>query len=318
MHAASQFVTSVIQGVSAMWGGKILAFAIEIARFLALPLSVPVNLIGHLIPLLSDLRSFFRSALHLHSSRRRIINMDAISISAASGMRARLESLELLANNLANVETGGFKADREFYSLYTTADAAEDPRNGQYATLPVVESHWTDLRQGDLKNTGNPLDLALDGEGFFAAQTPQGVRYTRNGTFRISAAGQMTTGEGHPVLSKGGTPITLRPGLAIDIKPDGAVQQAGQPPSQLNVVNFDPRAVNKEGHNYFVAVSGATPRASTAAVHQGKLETSNVGAAESAVRLVAIMRQFEMLQRAAGVGNELNKRAMEEVARVTT
>lgn len=244
--------------------------------------------------------------------------MDAISISAASGMRARMESLELLANNLANVETGGFKADREFYSLYSSAEAGEDPRNGQFTTLPVIESHWTDLRQGDLKNTGNPFDLAIDGEGFFAAQTPQGVRYTRNGSFRVSATGQLVTGEGHPVLSKLGTPIAVREDLPVEIRPDGSVVQPGQTTSQLGISTFDVGAVNKEGHNYFAAIPGATPKATTAAVHQGKLETSNVAAPESAVRLVAIMRQFEMLQRAAGVGNELNKRAMEEIAHVTT
>ena len=243
--------------------------------------------------------------------------MDAISISAASGMRARMESLELLANNLANVETGGYKADREFYSLYTSAEATEAP-SGQLATLPVIESHWTDFAQGDFKNTGNPLDLALQGDGFFAAQTPQGVRYTRNGAFHVSPAGQLTTHEGHPILSRGGAPVTLQQNLAVEVRADGSLQQPGQPAIQLNVVAFDRTSVNKEGHNYFAMVAGASPKPSTAAVHQGKLETSNVAAPESAVRLVAIMRQFEMLQRAAGVGNELNKRAMEEVARVTT
>src|SRR5205814_8949822 len=90
--------------------------------------------------------------------------MDSISISAASGMRARMESLELLANNLANVETGGYKADREFYSLYTSLDATADPRTGEAATLPVIEKHWTDFAQGDFHSTGNQLDFAIDGD----------------------------------------------------------------------------------------------------------------------------------------------------------
>src|ERR1051326_6096104 len=104
--------------------------------------------------------------------------MDSISISASSGMRARMESLELLANNLANVETGGFKADREFYSLYTSADASSDPRTGDVATLPVIQSHWTDHSQGVLRNTGNSLDFAVDGQGLFAVDTVKGLRYT--------------------------------------------------------------------------------------------------------------------------------------------
>lgn len=244
--------------------------------------------------------------------------MDAISISAASGMRARMESLELLANNLANAETGGFKADREFYSLYSSLDATPDPATGQLATLPVIESHWTDLAQGDIKVTGSPLDFAVDGEGMFAIQTPLGVRYTRNGSLKISASGQLTTGEGHPVLTKAGQPLQLQSKLPVEVTPDGTLRQPGQAPVQMDLVTFDSRALIKEGHNYFAPAAGATPRAASGAVLQGKLEGSNVAAPESAVRLVAILRQFEMLQKAAGIGNELNKRAMEEIARVTT
>src|SRR5579862_8121068 len=101
--------------------------------------------------------------------------MDSISISAASGMRARMQSLELLANNLANVETGGFKADREFYSLYTGVEATADPETGVMTTLPVIQDHWTDLGQGDFHVTGNPLDFAIDGDGLFAIETPRGI-----------------------------------------------------------------------------------------------------------------------------------------------
>src|ERR1700722_17467199 len=102
--------------------------------------------------------------------------MDNISISAASGMSSRMQSLEMLANNLANVETGGYKADREFFSLYTSSDATADSQTGDANALPVIESQWTDLTQGNLRETSNPLDLAIDGEGLFAIQTKAGVR----------------------------------------------------------------------------------------------------------------------------------------------
>ena len=130
--------------------------------------------------------------------------MDNISISAASGMSSRMQSLEMLANNLANVETGGFKADREFYSLYTSAETLADAQTGDANALPVIESHWTDLTQGNLRDTANPLDFAIDGEGLFAIQTPGGVRYTRNGSFRISPAGVLTAADGSPVRAQGG------------------------------------------------------------------------------------------------------------------
>jgi flagellar basal-body rod protein FlgF len=244
--------------------------------------------------------------------------MDGISTSAASGMRARMESLEMLANNLANVETGGFKADREFFSIYTSDDASLDPQTGDIPSLPLIETHWTDLSQGNLLNTANPLDFAIDGEGLFAIQTQGGIRYTRNGNFRVGVSGSLTTADGSPVRAQGGGTIQLAPGLPVEVFPDGAVQQSGQPIGQLEISAFDRGSLDKVGANYFVPLEGAKARQATGAVLQGKLEQSNVGAAESSVRLVAIMRQFEMLQKAMNIGNELNRKAIEEVARVAT
>jgi flagellar basal body rod protein FlgG len=172
--------------------------------------------------------------------------MDAISISAASGMKARMESLELLANNLANVETGGFKGDREFYSLYTSLDASTDPQTGDLTTLPVIEKHWTDLAQGDLHTTGNPLDFAIDGDGLFVIQTPRGIRYTRNGSFRLSATGVLTTIDGSSVRAKGGGQIQLQPGLPVQVQTDGSVSQGAQVAGQMELVTFSAGTVNKD------------------------------------------------------------------------
>jgi flagellar basal-body rod protein FlgF len=241
--------------------------------------------------------------------------MDSISISAASGMRSRMESLDLLANNIANTETGGFKADREFYSVYTSMEASAGSQNSVSA-LPVVERQWTDFSAGDLRPTSNPLDLAVSGEGLFAIQTPRGIRYTRNGSFRLSPTGTLTASDGSPVSSEKGSPIVLDDRLAVEIAPDGSVKQGGNEVARLSLASFDPGVLAKEGANYFVAPAGSIPKSANGTLLQGKLEQSNVGAAESAVRLVAITRQFEMLQRAAGIGNDLNKKAIEEVARV--
>jgi len=244
--------------------------------------------------------------------------MDGISTSAASGMRARMESLEMLANNLANVETGGFKADREFFSIYTSGDATSDPLTGDIPNMPLIESHWTDLSQGNLIGTFSPLDFAIDGDGLFAVQTESGVRYTRNGSFRMGATGILTSADGSTVRGQGGGSIQLQPGLAVELLPDGTVQQGGQPVGQLEVSSFDRGSMDKIGANYFVPAEGVKARQGTGAVVQGKIEQSNVGAAESSVRLVAIMRQFEMLQKAMNIGNELNRKAIEEVAKVAT
>ena len=116
--------------------------------------------------------------------------MDAMSIAAASGMRSRMDSLEMLANNLANAATDGFKSDREGYGLYLAPEAA-GAESSLPATLPVVERHWTDFGQGLLHSTGNALDLALSGKGFFVVGGPNGPLYTRNGSFRLSPAGRV-------------------------------------------------------------------------------------------------------------------------------
>src|ERR1041385_5684143 len=106
--------------------------------------------------------------------------MDSLTATAASGLRSRMESLELLANNVANATTGGYKADREFFSLYLAPDAqdSEPP-----TTMPVIERPWIDLSQGVLQSTGNSLDVALSGTGFFSVAGPAGPLYTRNGSF---------------------------------------------------------------------------------------------------------------------------------------
>ena len=106
--------------------------------------------------------------------------MDPLTAIAASGLRARMESLELLANNVANASTGGYKADREFYGLYVAPEA----QDGSAATMPVIERPWIDHSQGPLHATGNPLDVALSGKGFFSVNGPSGPLYTRNGNFR--------------------------------------------------------------------------------------------------------------------------------------
>jgi flagellar basal body rod protein FlgG len=227
-----------------------------------------------------------------------------------------MESLELLANNVANATTGGYKADREFYSLYVAPDAQDsDPAS----TMPVIERPWTDLSQGVLHSTGNSLDVALSGSGFFSVAGPNGPLYTRNGNFRLAANGRLVTAEGYSVLGVGAANLTLQDSRPIDIANDGTLQQDGNVIGQLAIADFrNTGGLVKQGSNYFrVADPTLQPSApSGTSVEQGKLEASNTGSAEAAVRLVSVMRQFEMLQKAVSLGAEMNRRAIEEVARV--
>lgn len=235
--------------------------------------------------------------------------MDSLLIAAASGMKSRMESLDMLANNIANTGTAGFKADREFYNLYQQE-------------LPMVESQWTDFSQGTTIPTGNPLNLALSGKGFFALNTPSGTVYTRNGNFQISKTNQLETSDGYTLrnLLDRGRPINVDPALPIEIAKDGGVTQSGQAVGQIEIsqVSSAATALSKLGNSYFALVdkTGASSARDTQ-VLQGQLEQSNVPVADSTVRLVSVMRQFEMMQKAMTLGAEMNKQAISEVAKVS-
>jgi flagellar basal-body rod protein FlgF len=246
--------------------------------------------------------------------------MDPLTTSAANGMRARLESLDLLANNIANSSAPGFKADKEFFGLYLSQEAAESPEGTNPPALPVIEKNWTDFAQGSMTPTGSPLDLALNGKGFFVADSPAGAVFTRDGSFRLSKDGELQTLAGYPVQGTDGKPIALDSSKAVEIAPDGSVRQGGQDVGRIAIVDFkDPTALSKRGNNYFrLDVSDVKPVAAlNAQIQQGQLEAANFQPAESAVRLVNVMRQFETMQKAMSIGVEMNKRAMDEVARVT-
>lgn len=217
----------------------------------------------------------------------------------------------MLANNLANASSSGFKLDREFYSLYTATDTTEQ-------ALPLVERPWIDLSQGVIQTTGKPLDVALQGKGFFVVTGPSGPLYTRSGNFHISNAGAVLSQEGYPVLLRGGTPLQTPSTVNLIIDANGFVSADGQALGQLNIVDFSKSdALEKVGATCFrSAQPAASPSPSTAEVRQGSLENSNVNAAQSAVRLVSIMRQSEMLQKAILLGSEMNRKVFEEVAKV--
>jgi flagellar basal-body rod protein FlgF len=220
-----------------------------------------------------------------------------------------MESLDMLANNIANTGTIGFKTDKEFYGLYQQQ-------------LPVIQKQWTDFSQGTLTPTGNPLDLGLAGKGFFALNSPQGTVYTRNGQFQISKSNQLQTSDGYTLrdTQNNGQPIVVDPSLPIEVDKDGTVQQNGQTVGQIEISGIDDpsKVLSKMGSSYFAFSTQPAqiqPDPATQ-VEQGALEQSNVPVADAAVRLVGIMRQFEMLQKAMSVGADMDKQATEEVAKV--
>src|SRR5579884_635449 len=189
--------------------------------------------------------------------------MDPLTAAAASGIRSRMESLDMLANNLANASTGGFKADHEFYSTYIAADSGDESESAG-DVMPLVQKPWTDFSQGSLEPTGHPLDIALSGPGFFAVNGPSGPLYTRNGAFRLSNTGVLTTAEGYPVRLKSGGTLTVTAKDPLQIGTDGQVRQGSQLLGTLDVVNFsDTGQLSKAGATYFKAGQNAKPTPAT-------------------------------------------------------
>lgn len=246
------------------------------------------------------------------------------------GMRARMRSVETIANNVANASTTGFKAERLYYHavessglvtpantpvsnspLYSELPAVNDAVR-QTRTLGVVTGAMPDYASGELRETGRSLDVSLHGDGFFVIQTPRGERYTRNGAFTLDANGQLVTAQGDLVVGQGG-PITLPPG-EVSIDASGNIAVAGRPQAQLKVVRFEnPReALSKEGDTLYVANGQAQPlEAPSTQVQQGMLEASNVNAVSEMAAMMQNNREFEALQRSITLQMELRKIAGE-------
>lgn len=226
----------------------------------------------------------------------------------------------MIANNLANQGSPGFKMDRELYSLYLApeAQAPEDAGAVSSPTAPLIERHWTDHSQGTLKNTNERFDFGLSGPGFFVVRSDAGELLTRNGNFRLTPAGRLETQDGYAVLNDQNQAIQLNPDLETDVSADGEIRQGGQVVGRLAIAQMpEAGSLSKRAGTYFqMSGTPAYGQAGSTQVHQGRLETSNLNPAEGAVRLISVMRQFESLTKAVQIHAEMNRRA-DDVARVT-
>jgi flagellar basal-body rod protein FlgF len=237
---------------------------------------------------------------------------------ATSGAIAQQRSLDVVANNVANAGAVGFRGDRvAFREALTRSQNAAGPAKSLHYTL--VSQVQTDSSQGSLHQTGNPLDLALQGDGYFAVETPQGERYTRAGSFLLDATGVLRNHDGYRVLSGTGDsrqPITIAPGVAtVEVSPDGTVSADGTPVGRLRIVRFDdPNTLIKEGASLFAAPAGTRPlNAEQTEVAQGFLESANVNAVGSLNELINANRSFEAFQRVIRTYGQLDDRTAREL-----
>lgn len=221
---------------------------------------------------------------------------------SASGMMARMVELDTISNNLANAGTAGFKQDLAVKSaardmrIFRMSSSTTDPVFlGPLGTGLNPPQAFTDLSQGAIKPTGNPLDLAIQGAGFFAVETPNGVRYTRDGAFTRSADGYLTTREGYAVLGQEGA-IQL-PGGDVEVRENGEVYAGGLYVDTLVVVDFPEESLSKVGNNLFAPADGTTPETAEGRVLQGNLETSNVNIVKAMVDLISATRAYEASQK---------------------
>ncbi len=214
---------------------------------------------------------------------------------ALSRLIAQQRALDVRANNIANANTPGFKAESVVFSDFLLRQkGASGAPGGQ--TLQMVQDRATfrDTGEGQLLKTGNPLDLALQGDGFFAVDTPGGIRYTRAGRFSISSAGQIVDMTGNPVTGTDGKPINVPPDSAsLTVDADGGVSSDGAPIGKFKVVQFDDQqSMQSEGGSAFSTKQ--TPRdVPQPEIMQGSVENANVQSITEVTRMMAEMREFE-------------------------
>lgn len=227
----------------------------------------------------------------------------------ATGMLTAQRALDLIANNLANVSTNGFKRDGLAFNDALVREMTANGRPiGSVGSGAAVQTTYTDFTAGSIEETGNPLDLAILGErGLFAIQTSQGIRFTRDGAFALNASRQLVAKDGSPVLDSQMRPITVDSGR-LSIQADGRILVDQEDRGQIGI--FEVASLAKDGGNRFV---GTDPRPLTATVRSGAIETSNVVAVDAMVQMIQLSRLFEMSQRSIVSQDELTQRLIQIV-----
>jgi len=242
--------------------------------------------------------------------------MDNSLMIAMQTQRVLQRRMDVAANNLANASTTGFKADSlpAEMDVRKPARALDAPHDIRFVRDVGL---MRDLSQGTIRSTGNPLDVAIQGEGFFAVQGPSGTLYTRDGAFQLGGDGSLVTAEGYRVLGAGGGPLVFDPqGEQPSIAADGTIRVGETALGQIGVFSFgDPEALRKVGDNLYEP-NGQATGPFTGEVVQGALEGSNVRPVIELTRLLEISRAYESATRFVRQGDDLRQRAIDRLAKV--
>lgn len=234
--------------------------------------------------------------------------------------------MDVVANNIANINTAGFKAERTLFEEYLSPTAHEDNFIGRDRRVSFVQDRATmhDFAGGPVEPTKNPLDVAIDGNAFLAVQTPGGERYTRDGGLQINNQGQLVTSSGFPVLGNNGPIVFQQTDHDINISQDGTVtvlegtNRIDSVRSKIRMVQFaQPQRLVKEGSNLFAAGPGANPQPSvTAKLNQGFIERSNVSSVSEMTRMIEVTRAYTELSNMLQSQGDSRRTAIEKLADV--
>jgi flagellar basal-body rod protein FlgG len=245
--------------------------------------------------------------------------MDSGLYTAYSGLRATADLLDVVSNNLANVNTTGFKSDETFQKMYNraVAEAGAGPLEDAINNSAAIGGSVINFEPGVMKATGRELDVAIEGTGFLAVQGPGEVLYTRNGSLHLNNDGTLVTSEGLPVLGEGG-PIQIPQGR-VSISASGEIQVEGTAIDTLRVVDFANKlSLEKVGNSLFRSLAEAeTLEPGLRNVRQGTVEQSNVNPVREMVVMIDIMRRFESLQKTIfTMMNNINERSINQIGDV--
>jgi flagellar basal-body rod protein FlgG len=247
----------------------------------------------------------------------------SIYISAAGALNQQ-KRLEILANNMANVNTSGFKEDRTAFRIYDleSSAAADKSRSGSVGKsepfLPLPSGTQPVFSQGGLRQTGNPLDLTIEGDGFFSIQTPEGIRYTRDGGFNLNKAGVLVTKDGFPVLGEGGEIKISDDDKAFTVDAEGNVSADEKQIGRLKIVDFSrPYQLAKAGNTLFELKDKGVKEitAERFQTKQGYIELSNVNVIKSMTEMIEAFRGYESYQKVIKSIDDANGKAVNEIGR---
>ena len=222
--------------------------------------------------------------------------------------------MAIIENNIANANTSGFKEEATIFHADYAKDRGTAIRQPKPIAFVADYGLSRDLDEGEMTATGNPLDVAINGQGYLVVQTPDGNRYTRNGHLGLDASGQLVTADGHPVLDDAGKPIVLNPaGGTPTITADGSINTKNGRVAKLNLVNFaDPSALERQGGTLLATDQAPIP-ADKAKVVQGMLASSNVQAIVQMTRMIDVMRAYQANANLMQANNDLIRRAIDHV-----